>query len=164
MTAQNKIQYPKVDDPDYENKLRAYHREYQRRHRSTPEGQAQIKAAKARYRAKPGVRKRERAGARDRIRRLSSTVKGRAHLRDLSFKSHHGVTREEANELAAKQKNLCAICRKPPQGKRHHSRLHVDHSKKTGEVRGMLCAPCNMGLGLLGHSIKVLRAAIGYLS
>ncbi len=39
----------------------------------------------------------------------------------------------------------------------------VDHDHKTGKVRGLLCASCNRGIGLLKEDIVVLEAAVKYI-
>ena len=39
----------------------------------------------------------------------------------------------------------------------------VDHCHESGQVRGLLCTNCNMGLGKFKHNIKWLIAAIEYL-
>lgn len=41
--------------------------------------------------------------------------------------------------------------------------LVLDHNHDTGEVRGMICSPCNMALGLIEDSVATLEAMIIYL-
>ena len=41
--------------------------------------------------------------------------------------------------------------------------LVVDHDHKTGEVRGLLCGPCNRALGFLKEDISNFNNAIQYL-
>jgi hypothetical protein len=41
---------------------------------------------------------------------------------------------------------------------------HVDHDHTTGQIRGLLCADCNMAIGILRDSVKTLRNLIAYLS
>lgn len=76
-----------------------------------------------------------------------------------------GTTRSEAmtlyNELREKQDYRCAIC-----GRHEETiqiRLAVDHCHLTGQVRGLLCASCNQGLGYLGDDYESLIAATKYL-
>lgn len=73
----------------------------------------------------------------------------------------YGITPEEYDALAAKQKNACAICK---QECVTGYRLAVDHDHETGRVRGLLCMHCNSGIGNLNDSIPLLQAAIRYLS
>jgi hypothetical protein len=40
----------------------------------------------------------------------------------------------------------------------------VDHGHETGEVRGLLCSNCNLGLGYFKDNPKYLEGAIKYLS
>lgn len=50
-----------------------------------------------------------------------------------------------------KQKHKCMIC-----GKRMKS-PHVDHDHKTGSFRGLLCLPCNMGLGIYESKCRLFK-------
>ena len=67
-----------------------------------------------------------------------------------------GLTVEERDELFARQDGLCAICRVRPI-------KHIDHDHPTGQVRGGLCGPCNLGLGQFEDDPVRLRAAARYL-
>lgn len=74
--------------------------------------------------------------------------------------SNYGLTPEQFMALYEKQNGKCAICSEAPSTKRG---LHVDHCHTTGEVRGLLCHGCNVGIGALKDDAGLLRAAIAYL-
>lgn len=76
----------------------------------------------------------------------------------------YGLTLAQYEEFAASNGNVCAICGSEKNGGHSVTRkLVVDHSHETGEVRGLLCANCNSGIGLLQDDPEVLRKAIQYL-
>lgn len=50
------------------------------------------------------------------------------------------LTPEQHAQMLVDQNHVCAICLKPPNGKRP---LVVDHDHQTGKVRGLLCYGCN---------------------
>lgn len=68
----------------------------------------------------------------------------------------YGITREQLDALIAEQGGLCAVCRERPAE-------HVDHDHVSGEVRGVLCFPCNAALGQLMDRSDLLLAAADYL-
>lgn len=77
----------------------------------------------------------------------------------------YGISVVEYQALFDKQKGVCAICGKP-ETRLHKgviARLSVDHDHTTGEVRGLLCQPCNQGLGSFKDSVENLESAIDYL-
>lgn len=63
-------------------------------------------------------------------------------------------------ETLAAQGGGCAICGDTPADGR---RLDVDHDHETGRIRGLLCMPCNIGIGNLREDPARLAAAIEYL-
>lgn len=83
-------------------------------------------------------------------------------LRNWSLKNKYGITIQQYEELFDAQDGVCAICRKP-QSDGRKKMLAVDHDHKTGVVRGLLCSPCNLGLGIVGDDIAGLEAVIVYL-
>ena len=68
----------------------------------------------------------------------------------------YGLTPDALQELVAQQGGVCAICKERPA-------VHVDHDHVTGAVRGVLCFPCNAGLGQFRDRADILRTAIDYL-
>ena len=51
----------------------------------------------------------------------------------------------------------CEICKDP------HDVLCVDHNHTTGEVRGLLCTPCNLAIENLQESVVIMERAIKYI-
>lgn len=60
------------------------------------------------------------------------------------------------------QGGRCAICNSTDARSRS-DKFHIDHCHKTGVVRGLLCGPCNGGIGKLRDDPNLLRIAIKYL-
>ena len=58
--------------------------------------------------------------------------------------------------LLKKQKGKCKICK-------HEDKLVVDHDHKTGKVRGLLCASCNIALGRFNDNLNIMKNAVKYL-
>lgn len=69
--------------------------------------------------------------------------------------------RQHIEELTKKQDGLCAICDSQFSYKRKRV---VDHCHKTGDIRGLLCYNCNLGLGMFKDNCDLLNRAIIYLS
>ena len=83
-----------------------------------------------------------------------------ARARAYNLKRRFGMTIEQHDALFASQGSLCAICgSEEPRAKN----WHTDHCHTTGKVRGILCGPCNHGLGLANDSPVVLEAMAAYL-
>ncbi|OZF41894.1 endonuclease VII domain-containing protein [Rhodococcus sp. 14-2470-1a] len=98
-----------------------------------------------------------RCATHDREKRKAS--KERAHARHVE--RTYGITGELYWALYQAQGGRCFICQRAT-GKA--KRLPVDHDHGTGEVRGLLCGPCNRDvLGHLRHDVAALIRAIVYL-
>lgn len=76
------------------------------------------------------------------------------------LKRKYGITIEKYEAMLALQGGGCAICGRRP---RPDIALHVDHDHETGEIRGLLCFPCNNFLGDIEDDLQRLRAAAEYL-
>lgn len=83
--------------------------------------------------------------------------------RQIQYKRRYGITIEQFDEMRQSQNNCCAICREEFKPVRQKLAIHVDHCHDSLKVRGLLCARCNVGIGLLGDSVARLRDAIAYL-
>jgi hypothetical protein len=79
--------------------------------------------------------------------------------RDLRRK--FGISTEVYNAVFLAQEGVCAICKQPNPNK---NRLAVDHNHETGEVRGLLCGPCNMLLYRIENDPDWANKAFSYLS
>ena len=71
------------------------------------------------------------------------------------------LTVQEYDAMLKAQNGLCAICQKHQNEFRIH--FAVDHDHKTGEVRKLLCFPCNSGLGKFNDDLELLKKAVVYL-
>jgi hypothetical protein len=105
-------------------------------------------------------REKRRAYQKEYDRRTNYRYDAKRH-RERTLRKKYGISLDEFNAMVVLQGNLCAICKQPP-GK---FGLFVDHNHVTGKVRGLLCSPCNSGIGYLrGDSgVSVLEAATAYL-
>jgi hypothetical protein len=75
----------------------------------------------------------------------------------------YGITREEYDAILEAQGGCCAICESDSPRKRGARRFAVDHCHTTGQVRGLLCIPCNTAIGGLRDDPGLLLRAIEYL-
>ena len=76
------------------------------------------------------------------------------------IKYRYGITETELSAMHAEQEGRCAICHAHED---EVGTLNIDHCHISGKVRGLLCKPCNMGLGYFKDSIDRLRKASEYL-
>lgn len=78
-----------------------------------------------------------------------------------NIKKRYNIDVSDYDKLLEEQGNACAICETTePQGQ---GRFHIDHNHSTGEVRGLLCHNCNLGIGQLQDDPVILAEAIKYL-
>ena len=91
------------------------------------------------------------------------------HEADRKYNLKYGFGIDEATyqEMLARQNGVCAICGHPETAIDKRSgqlkRLSVDHCSGTGAIRSLLCGKCNVGIGMLRHSVTLLESAISYL-
>lgn len=81
-------------------------------------------------------------------------------------KSHlarkYGLSIEEYENLLNEQGYKCSICGCNGSGE-DKNKFVVDHCHTTGKVRGLLCWPCNIGIGMFKDNSDLLEKVIQYL-
>ena len=85
--------------------------------------------------------------------------------RNSQLLTKYGIGSEVYDKMKEDCNNLCQCCGKPETATAYGKTrlLAVDHCHTTGEVRGLLCQKCNIGLGQFNDDPDVLRKAIQYL-
>ena len=89
-------------------------------------------------------------------------VELRAMRRRAKLRKKYGITPEQHSRQVRAQGGCCAICGRSLDGLSPQT-VHVDHCHATGALRGVLCGPCNVGLGSFRDSEETMQAAIEYL-
>lgn len=101
------------------------------------------------------------------VRRKEDWVKSRDRIAAQNRASHirkYGITVNEYNQILEAQNHACAICGSKNGGFKKIRSFAIDHDHLTGKVRGLLCQPCNTGLGLFRDSTEIIGKAMSYLS
>jgi len=107
-----------------------------------------------------------------RARRNAAVAKWAAKLENKSklftqyLKRTYNLTPEQYESMLQVQNYRCGICGTTDPGiytKGRVNRWHVDHNHVTGKIRGLLCGPCNIGLGNFHENVVALRNAVLYL-
>jgi hypothetical protein len=84
----------------------------------------------------------------------------RSKVSEQHIKKKYNLSPEALTLMLQEQNNRCAICKVSfDEG----FKVNIDHSHKTGKVRGLLCKHCNTALGSLKENVGVLMSAINYL-
>ena len=99
-------------------------------------------------------------GGRENRRR--ARAKWNTHNHEYFLDYRYGISKADYERMLADQGGVCAICKTSEPGGRDKV-WHVDHCHNTNKVRGLLCGPCNRGLGQFRDDPKRLRAAADYL-
>lgn len=79
------------------------------------------------------------------------------------LKERWGITPEQYAEMVSSQGGGCAICGGKNAFVNSKRDLCVDHDHATGNIRGLLCHSCNIGLGQFREKPALLEKAIAYL-
>lgn len=93
-------------------------------------------------------------------RKPASAIPRHAHI-----KREYGITAQQEQSLLDRQSGRCAICGVRADSPRNSGKsvLSIDHDHVTGQVRGVLCSTCNLGLSYFRDNTRVFNRAIEYL-
>ena len=83
-----------------------------------------------------------------------------ARERAAKFMRKYGLTDADIARLVEAQGGGCAVCGGGDWGPRGPN---VDHCHEGGQVRGILCMPCNIGIGHFKDDPELLLSAATYL-
>lgn len=80
--------------------------------------------------------------------------------RDIRLRCKYpGMTVKRYEKMLEAQDGVCLLCKKP----KIKNRLCIDHSHKTGEIRGLLCNYCNFLVGCVENYPILIQKIFGYL-
>ena len=100
-------------------------------------------------------------GAKEKQRTSQEPPEQKLRRKDKHRYRTYGLTRDGYNQLFASQEGRCAACNK------HQADLPkalcVDHDHISLKVRGLLCANCNLALGLVHDDADRLLSLIEYI-
>ena len=113
-------------------------------------------------------RRSNRERVRTNLAKWKAKPESQAKIRDWYYRRSYGLSAEQVAALLQEQDRKCAICGVSDPGPRTRSkhevgRWNVDHDHATGQVRGVLCGNCNVGLGAFKDDVDVLLNAAVYL-
>jgi len=100
------------------------------------------------------------------IKQKKFNIKAGPVRQESRLKKRYGISSVDYHLILTKQNNSCAICKitiDQHQSLKGKKRFSVDHCHKTGQVRGLLCYRCNMGLGYFKDDPDLTQAATAYL-
>jgi len=111
----------------------------------------------------PEVNQRYRANREKVHSTYATSDKGRySAFRSKLHREFH-IVEEDYRGMVEQQRNCCDICGRFFSMTERSNTPCIDHNHKTGEVRGLLCASCNLGIGKLQDSSEVSMRAVTYL-
>lgn len=95
--------------------------------------------------------------------KIANKSKMQDFQRSRDLRSKYGISVQQYQSMLDAQFGLCAICGSASSRSIRSPNLHVDHNHETGAVRGLLCHPCNLGIGYLSDSAETIKRALDYI-
>jgi hypothetical protein len=137
--------------------MREYYKNNPARFKRTPEQQAEHnRRRREKYKADKEYREKAKRAVAD---YWASNPEKRFATRIKKY----GIVPSDFYAMLERQNGGCAICGKEHSGCAKQERLHIDHCHSTGRVRGLLCTNCNLAIGKLRDSPRLLRKAAEYI-
>lgn len=118
-----------------------------RRYMETPSGRIQQRAANVKY----------SHSEKGKLIKRKSTERHKPIHEARRLQRKYGITKEQISTMLVEQNGECDICHN------HLISPRIDHSHRTGKIRGLLCDSCNKALGFLYDDLKVSRNLVAYL-
>lgn len=84
--------------------------------------------------------------------------------RKYNILNRYGITEIDYDKMFIQQKGRCAICCSDKSKRTNSKHLCIDHSHKTGKIRGLLCHDCNVILAKLNDDVDMCKKIISYLT
>ena len=92
------------------------------------------------------------------------TENGKRSVKNSGLKTRYGIDQKKHDAILKLQKGCCACCGVTLDSSIKDLIPQVDHvHDKTKRVRGLLCGPCNRGLGQFKDNLENLKNAVRYL-
>ena len=123
-------------------KRKSYRKEWIEKNREKLREQSRLWKTKNRDRVNKGARQ--------------AYQKNRLYILKRIRQKKYGIDSIEYDNL--NNKHICPICKMTSE-----KNLSIDHSHKTGRVRGFMCNNCNVALGRVNDSVLTLRRLAKYL-
>lgn len=97
------------------------------------------------------------------MKEYSSKPENKEKYREANYRRVYGVGIDWYNEKIEEQDGKCAICGSDSPKNQRVKYFSIDHDHKTDKLRGLLCNPCNMGMGLLAEDEDSINRLLDYL-
>jgi hypothetical protein len=122
--------------------------------------------------------RKQAARERQRERRAAHPERQRQYLKNFYEKNpmwrkerhlqrKYGLGLLDFNDILTLQGNCCAVCKSLTPGRKTRTGKDgewvVDHCHSSGKIRGIICHPCNVALGMVDDNTETLRALVDYL-
>lgn len=90
------------------------------------------------------------------------TTKEPEYYSDRCIKRRYGINYQDYLNILKNQGDCCAICKLPKE--QYHKNFAIDHCHNSGDVRGILCNNCNVGIACFNDNPNILLKAIDYIA